>query len=69
LTYWKILHEVAHWLDPTTCAGVTHGPEFRTIYLALVAAGIGVEPSEEMGKMYQEDRLFVLPNPRPWETA
>jgi hypothetical protein len=44
MTRWVVLHEMAHWLDPTARSIVTQGERFRTNHVELLRAAFGKAP-------------------------
>lgn len=55
LNRWKVLHEMAHWLDPKARSGEPdHGPAFRVLYRTLVATALGDEAGAMLVSMFTE---------------
>jgi hypothetical protein len=53
LNRWRVLHEMAHWLDPNARSGhPNHGPGFRVLYNALVSVALGNEAGERLSLMF-----------------
>jgi hypothetical protein len=55
LNRWRVLHEMAHWLDPKARSGdPDHGPIFRILFHALISAGLGEEAGSKLAEMFAE---------------
>lgn len=58
LNRWRVLHEMAHWLDPKARSGEPdHGPVFRILFHALIAAGLGDEAGRKLAEMFAESQV------------
>ena len=64
---WIVLHELAHLVQPYETAW--HGPEFRSVFLALVRHELGAEAAERLRQQFVAHKLkykaAAVPKPRP----